>query len=251
MITCWRVQSIDKVFCFTDADTDIIFENETYLTGGYFTPGAIYSSSELGQDNFTIYGTIDGEVITQDALLAGEFADAYLEVFLIKNNEKIILKTGWVGGVKYANNQFSLAIASLGAKTNKIIGNCYSPNCRAEFADQYCKINKEHYSFEGEVSSLAENSNIVIDVKRNEPDHYFSGGVLELYNGKKYNVLGFYEGKIILDSVFDLKLELGDKYRITAGCNKTLEHCINKFSNVINFRGEPFIPNRHKLLARN
>lgn len=251
MITCWRVQARDKVFCFTDADSDTIFENETYLTGGYFTPGAIYSSRELGQDNFAISGIIDGEIITEEALLSGEFADAYLEVFLIKNNEKIILKTGWVGEVKYSNTNFSLAIASLGSKTSKIIGNCYSPGCRAMFADQYCKINKELYSFEGEVSSLAEEGNIVIDVKRNEPDHYFSGGVFELYNGKKYNILSFYEGKIILDSVFNLKLAPGDKYRITAGCNKTLEHCINKFSNVINFRGEPFIPNRHKLLACN
>lgn len=245
------MQARDKVFCFTDADSDIIFENETYLTGGYFTPGAIYSSNELGQDNFTISGSIDGEIITKEALLSGEFAEAYLEVFLIKNNDKIILKTGWVGEVKYANNNFSLSMVSLGSKTNKITGNCYSPSCRAMFADQYCKINKEHYSFEGEVISLSEDGNIIIDAKRNEPDHYFSGGVLELYNGKKYNVLSFYEGKIILDSVFDLKLVPGNKYRITAGCNKTLEQCVNKFSNIINFRGEPFIPNRHKLLAHN
>ena len=36
-------------------------------------------------------------------------------------------------------------------------------------------------------------------------------------------------------------LSVGDYYEIYAGCDKTLATCKEKFNNVINFRGEPYI----------
>ncbi len=215
--------------------------------------------------------------------MAGDFTDGYLEVFMLKNitpevpgkaalfrddaaggelmkaithevMQKIILKTGWIGDIKISNNKFVASINSLSSKTNNLIGKCYSPSCRAEFADQYCKINKENYSFSGEVTDLAENY-AFIDSSRTEPDDYFTQGILEFISGdnqgKKYNIFMFQEGNLTIDSVIKQTIKIGDKYKITAGCNKSLHSCINKFSNAINFRGEPFIPNRHKLVARN
>ena len=29
---------------------------------------------------------------------------------------------------------------------------------------------------------------------------------------------------------------------VEPGCNKTIYDCSNKFSNIVNFRGEPFVP---------
>lgn len=38
------------------------------------------------------------------------------------------------------------------------------------------------------------------------------------------------------------EIQPGDKLRLFPGCDKRLTTCINKFDNVVNFRGEPFIP---------
>ena len=38
---------------------------------------------------------------------------------------------------------------------------------------------------------------------------------------------------------------------ITAGCDKNIETCINKFDNAINFRGESYIPAKNLLVAGN
>lgn len=39
----------------------------------------------------------------------------------------------------------------------------------------------------------------------------------------------------------------GAKVRLYAGCDKRIGTCVNKFSNVVNFRGEPFIPGADSL----
>lgn len=253
MATCWRMQMRDgRLLCFTDSDIDVVYEDEIYRSGSYFTPNTIVSSNELAQDNFTISGIIDGEFISKKAITFGDFSNSYLELFVIKNNKKNILKTGWIGDIKYSDNKFVASVNSLSSKTNNLIGRCYSSGCRAEFADQYCKLNKDNYSFAGEVTGLID-SHCFIDASRNEPDDYFTQGVLEFTTGenrlRRYNVSYFQENKITIDSIVDQNIQIGDKYKVIAGCNKSLHECINKFSNALNFRGEPFIPSRHKLVA--
>ena len=35
---------------------------------------------------------------------------------------------------------------------------------------------------------------------------------------------------------------IGDGFDVYAGCNKTIADCRDKFNNVINYRGEPYVP---------
>lgn len=253
MATCWRMKMNDgKLLCLTDSDIDVIYKEERYRAGSYFTPNTIVSSNELSQDNFTISGIIDGELITKRAIELGDFSNSYLELFVIKDNIKNILKTGWIGDIKYSNNKFTASVNSLSSKTNNLIGKCYSSGCRAEFANKQCKINKDNYSFDGKVTAIVD-SNCFIDASRKEPDDYFTQGVLEFTSGKnrlrKYNVSYSQENKITIDSIIDQNIQIGDEYKLIAGCNKSLHECINKFNNALNFRGEPFIPSRHKLVT--
>ena len=45
-------------------------------------------------------------------------------------------------------------------------------------------------------------------------------------------------------------IQVGDQFRIYAGCDKTLATCRDKFDNVINFRGEPFMPGNDAVFRR-
>jgi uncharacterized phage protein (TIGR02218 family) len=253
--TCWKIiLKNKKILYFTDADQDISLHQELYLSGYYFTPGAIFSSNELAQDNFTVSGTIDDKFISAKAILSGDFEQSYTELFLVdlsqEKSKKIILKTGWFGSIKYSKNKFTVEILSLGSKTTNNIGKSYCSSCRADFGDIYCKINKEKYSIKGEVSAL-DKVNSFVDYSRIEADDYFSNSVLLFNSGSQqnyqYNILNFYSGKITLDSVALLDIQIGDQYTIFIGCDKSLNTCINKFNNALNFRGEPYIPSRHKL----
>lgn len=259
MATCWRMKlSNGKLLCFNDSDQNFMYEDDLYFCGANFTPNSVMSSNELAQDNFSISGIIDDHFISKKALMSGEFSNAYLEVFLVDledlNKKRVILKTGWLGEIKYTNNSFVASVNSLSAKTNSLLGRCYSSSCRAEFGDQFCKKDKDQYSVKGEIIQLLGN-NSFIDYNRNEPNDYFTKGFLIFLSGEnkdiKYNVCAFVDNKIYLDSFINLKMKIGDKYIITAGCDHSIKACIDKFNNAINFRGEPYIPGRHKLLACN
>lgn len=254
---CWRIKlSNDKLLYFTDADQKLIYKGEVYVCGSYFTPNSIISSNELGQDSFSISGIIDGEYITQESLIAGDLSEGYIEIFLINLDdllaERVILKTGWLGEIKYDPQSFTAEITSIGGRANNVIGKCYSSSCKVEFASKYCGKNVADYSYDGVVMGLAE-VNSFVDSAREEPDGYFSQGSLLFTSGKnygrKYNVKESREGKISLDFIIDLKIAIGDEYQVIAGCDKAINTCINKFNNAINFRGEPYIPSRHKLVA--
>jgi uncharacterized phage protein (TIGR02218 family) len=39
---------------------------------------------------------------------------------------------------------------------------------------------------------------------------------------------------------------VGDKFRVSAGCKKTIAVCHTKFGNEDNFRGEPYVPGHDK-----
>ncbi|MGB4191014.1 MAG: DUF2163 domain-containing protein [Rickettsiales bacterium] len=259
IVTCWNLKLKNKkLLCFTDFDQDIEFEDKKYICGGYFTPSSIFSSNELAQDNFSISGIIDGDIFSHEAFIRGDFNRSFLEIFTLdlKNLDKPknILKTGWLGEIKYNQNSFESEVSTLSAKTNNIIGKCYSNSCRAEFADQFCKKNKADFSFSGAITEIITN-NIFIDENRSEPNDYFTKGVIKFLSGggkdASYNILAFENKKIILESAINLRIEIGDLYLITAGCDKSIMACINKFSNALNFRGEPYIPGKHKLLACN
>lgn len=253
MVTCWRFSlKTGQTLCFSDSDEEICFKNETYISGCYFTPSRIFNSNELGEDNFAISGIIDEKIIKKDAILSGEFDEGFVEVFLINSDnyeDKIILKTGWLSEIKIEGNRFTAQVCSLGSKTNNIIGKCYSSSCRAEFGNQQCKLNKEAFSFLGEITDLVQD-NSFIDANRQETDDYFTGGIVTfLKNNRSFTVKEFIGNQITLDFTHKLEISIGDKYKILAGCNKSLHTCIHKFNNVINFRGEPFIPSRHQLVC--
>jgi uncharacterized phage protein (TIGR02218 family) len=35
---------------------------------------------------------------------------------------------------------------------------------------------------------------------------------------------------------------VGDQFTISAGCDRSMGTCIGRFNNIVNFRGEPYVP---------
>ena len=42
---------------------------------------------------------------------------------------------------------------------------------------------------------------------------------------------------------------IGDRFRIAPGCDKRLATCAERFANVLNFRGEPYVPGQDALMT--
>ena len=71
---------------------------------------------------------------------------------------------------------------------------------------------------------------------------------LTFHKIQKLIINKFQYNSIILASELPYKIEVGDNFNITAGCDKQFSTCCNKFNNAINFRGEPHLPGTDILL---
>lgn len=251
LATCWKLTRRDNlVLGFTSHDRDIIFGGVNYLAGVGFVPTAIASNSELSVDNMEIEGMVDGEVMKEVDIRAGIYDFAEIEIFMVNFNDlshgKLDLRTGWIGEVQYGGGRFNAEVRGLMQSFSQVIGELYSPSCRAKFGDARCGLDIGDYTVSGVIDSVTSNQ-IFTDSSRSEDARYFTMGKITFTSGenagmsvevKEYGVGG--EIELVFPMAYGV--EVGDAYSMQAGCDKSFPTCIAKFTNAVNFRGEPHVP---------
>jgi uncharacterized phage protein (TIGR02218 family) len=256
---CWLLTlKCGKQLGFTEALCDIVIDNITYLATSGFNRSAINSNSNLSIDNLEIEGMLDSDYINAQDILSGLYDGAQVKIFLINYQSpamgKIILKTGHLGEIILKNGKFIAELRGLLASLETELGEFYSKNCRAIFGDKNCKINLNDYTSYGTITNV-ENNYVFTDSKRGEAAGYFNYGVISFLSGLNknlsYEIQYFEQGKIILLLPATYLINIGDEYKIIAGCDKSFNSCCKKFNNALNFRGEPHLPGLDKMLALN
>lgn len=251
LATCWKLTRRDAlVMGFTSHDCDIIFDGVAYLSANGFAPVKLVSNSDFSADIMQLEGAVDGEVITEADIKAGIYDYAEIEVFMVNYNDltqgKMSLRTGWLGEMKYGNGRFSAEMYGLTQSFAQVIGELYSPSCRAKLGDARCGLDIADLTVTGVVTGVTSNQ-IFVDSARTEDAGYFSMGKITFTSGanaglemevKEYGAGG------VISLVFPMSyvVEAGDGYSMQAGCDKSFGTCISSFSNAINFRGEPHVP---------
>lgn len=256
LATCWKLTLRDgEVMGFTDHSADITVDAMLYEAGTGFTPGAISSSSDLAVDNLDIEGMVDSAAISREAIIAGRFDYAELQVFMVNYQDIsqgiLLLKRGWLGELSLSNHQFVAEVRGLTQKTASVVGSLYAPSCRAKFGDNSCKINLSSYTVTGSITSLVSNR-VFSDSSRTEEEGYFAAGIITFTsggnNGLFMEIKEYSAGNITLVMSMPYILEIGDSYSMVAGCNKTFGTCAERFNNAVNFRGEPHVPGMDSML---
>jgi uncharacterized phage protein (TIGR02218 family) len=257
LATCWKLIRRDNVvFGFTDHDADIFLDSVNYAAASGFTPSAIQNTASLSVDNLDIEGMISAGSITEADIMAGIYDFAEIEIFMVNYSDltqgKIKLRRGWLGEISLVKQQFVAEVRGLTQRFSQTIGELYSPSCRASFGDGRCKMNIASYSVSGVVTSVSSNQEF-IDSGRVEASGLYNYGKVTFTsganNGLSMEVKEFASGgKIVLALPMPYSIAMGDIYNMAQGCDKTLATCVNQYNNVINFRGEPYVPGLDSML---
>ncbi|MDX1949582.1 MAG: DUF2163 domain-containing protein [Rickettsiales bacterium] len=215
-----------------------------------------FASNNSIKNKEDFLGSFESDLITENIIKSGFFDDTDIEIFLLnyKNTSdgKVILKKGFISKIIFDNNKYIFEISSYAKHLENIITQNYSPNCRARFCDAKCKLNREDFSFNGSVTQ--EISNISFkDDSLTQGSGYFNFGLVEFTSGANQGIIreiAEYSEQIIkLKTPLPFNIEVGDDYKISAGCDKKFSTCVSKFNNAVNFRGEPHIPGINKIFA--
>jgi uncharacterized phage protein (TIGR02218 family) len=254
------------VFGFTDHDEDLIYSGVTYKAASGNFPTAMSQSGNLSVDNIEASAFLSSDLISEVDIIARKYDYSTVDIYLVFWDTNsftggvglvsfpLILGGGWkLGEVTIKDNSFSFEIRSKTQILQQQIIELYSPDCRADLGDTRCKVTIATYTVTGTVTGVTDNRTFS-DSSRTEADNYFNYGLLTWTSGdnngmtmeiKDYTLTG---GGFVLVEKMGYTIQVGDTYSVYSGCDKLKATCRDKFNNVINFRGEPYLPGMDELL---
>lgn len=253
---CWKLTRRDGVVLgFTDHDRDVLYDEVTYRARAAFQGSAITATLGLSADNFDLEGILSDDAITEADILAGRYDYAEITCFMVNyanvSQGILPLKTGWLGEVTLQGQQFTAEIRGISDALQRTIGETYSPTCRASLGDARCQKNLASFTVTGSVTSTDSLFSFT-DTARSEVDDYFSYGVVTFTSGANAGIAReikrYAQDSFTSFQPWPFSLAVGDAYQAIAGCDKRFETCISKFSNALNFRGEPDVPGTDAML---
>jgi len=118
----------------------------------------------------------------------------------------------------------------------------YHQNCAHSLYNRRCTIDKNLFKLDTTVASLISQVELNVGSVNGQPDQYYRGGMMVRNSDGDSRLIADQRGvDITLDAPFQ-ELNPLDSVTIYAGCNHTVFDCADKFNNVKNYGGTPFIP---------
>lgn len=247
---------------YTDHDVSIIVNrsgNPLGINGSYdpinaMTGSAIRSSADMAVDNLETDITLDQFGISAADIRAGLYDDVRVTLFRVNwrnpNDSGIILKHGPLGHKGLADRQIAnVELRGLTQYLQNTIVSTYSVACRADLGTQTgrwpCKFNLAPVTVSTTVTSVqAARLSFTATALAATAANYYTGGLVTFtatgYRREVRSDDG--NGAIVLFEPLPADIQVGAAFTIYPGCDKAKATCKDKFNNIVNFRGETFIP---------
>ena len=259
----------NTVFGFTSAGEDVTISAVLYSATQGLTISSLASSSGLAVDNLELSTIDDGTLFTRAQILGGVWQNAAFVLsrynWASPSDGVEPLMAGTIGQVGLREGMVVAELRGLQQYLQQNVGNVTTRTCRARFADfptpngsNRCRLVAASFTRTGNVVS-AVTSRLVFTSSGlwtafPNADRYGEGFLTWTAGaniGMSAKVTTYVaSGVITLSSPAISPIVNGDTFTIIAGCRKRLtEDCKTKFTNVLNFQGEPHLPGVDKLTA--
>jgi uncharacterized phage protein (TIGR02218 family) len=271
----WKVKRADGVIMgFTTFDVDITYtdgdgDTVTYLAATGFTNTAASNKSDLSVDNIEVTAFLDSSAIDENDLRAGVYDNCDVSIRIVNWNDltmgDLMVSRSTVGIVKMVNGMFTAELRGLTQKLTTVLGATYGPVCRAIFGSglsgidmdskYLCMFDVTTVRQTGVVDSAPDAGTIVPMAGLTGATGWFDDGFLKFTSGvlagKAFEIKAWDGTTLTLFLPMPTPPASLDTFEIEPGCNHLVGpvgDCQNKFSNIVNFRGEPFIPGMDRIL---
>jgi uncharacterized phage protein (TIGR02218 family) len=155
--------------------------------------------------------------------------------------------SGRVESIAISRGEARLTVKSDMALLNVMVPrDVYQSPCRNTFGDLACGKNLTALKIAGVVTAASNTNKTDFGHAMAQAAEYFSLGAIEFTSGanigQKRTVRQHSISRIAFWNPLPFALNPGDTFTVYPGCNKTVDHCKNKHTNLIRFRGEFDIP---------
>jgi len=253
---CWRLERRDGVVLgFTDHDRTLSFQDTTFEASAGFTASELKDTIGLNVDNLDVSGAITSERLDEADLLAGVYDDAEIEIFRVNwqdTAQRVLMRSGSLGEVRRSDLTFTAEIRGLAHYLQQPHGRLFQYACDADLGDKRCRVELSSAAFRGTgtIRNVLEGGRFVVTGFDGVAAQWFVHGLLAFTGGAnqgtsfevRYHDVSGIGVTIELWHEPPRAVQIGDQLTLTAGCDKTLGTCRDKFNNIENFRGFPHIP---------
>lgn len=261
--TCWLLERPDgQVFRFTDHDSELVVDGDTYTPAGSFNASARQHKEGLEPQNLEILGFIDSAVITDDDLRAGLFRNSKLTEFVVDHRYpfagKFLTNVYYIRQTTTDGETWSAQLEGMMIRLRQRVGNVLTRNCRWRLGDANCGIDLATYTTTGSVLAMVTGrlkftSTLTAGSK---PAEYYNDGRIVWTSGANTGIHSEIQRYSPTSNTITLQVETpfdiaaSDDFDIRPGCNKIFDgDCLSKFNNRLKFGGFPDIPTNDKALA--
>lgn len=243
------------VMGFTDHDRDIVYDGVTYESSTAYNLSSLAASSNLSVDKIDIEAVLDSSYITVADLRAGkyDFAEWYLFIVNWKDTTmgKLDLSRGWLGKTEIGKHRYFTEANTVFQALEQSIVELIGPSCRANLGDTRCGVNLSLYTIASTVTGVT-STQVFTDSTITTANLYMHGKLTWTSgdnNGRSMEVKSqSAAGLFTLKAPMPSTIQVGDTYSVYRGCDKTRATCISTFNNILNFRGEPWLPGIGRLV---
>jgi uncharacterized phage protein (TIGR02218 family) len=259
---CWCYKVVRKdgvVMGFTEHDNDLKFDDVVYEALSGFVGSEIAESLGLNVDNQDIHGVLSSDRITDDDISSGVYDSAHVTLYRVNWNDismRVLWKISTIGEISRGEHIFTAELRGLTHYLQQSKGRVFNPGCDVALGSIRCKVNLENNAYMAlglvnVVTGLRTFECTGLGIRGNTYDWFTSGKLVwtsGFNNGKSVEVrlhsVNNANGKVYLElwqSALKL-INVGDTFKVYAGCNKTPRACRDKFGNFVNFQGFPYMP---------
>lgn len=257
-----RLRLVDgRLFGITSLDRDIFYDNMWFRAITGLDTSIIKTDTDLSVDNSEattlLFEALHQDGLTIDEVASGVLDDGRYEFFILNYNDTSQahkLDAGDIGEVKVTNKRVAtMELLSYAVRLRQSIGGVDSIRCRAVFgsypdSQTGCGVNAEALWVDGVVTGLGDekrrvfaDSSVPLPTVPLTARIQFTSGRNKsprLYQVEAYSAVS---GTVAMIESAPYDIEIGDTFKIRQDCNKLPDDC-KRYSNFINYKGEPFIP---------
>lgn len=251
---CWRVTRRDgTVIGFTEHDRDLVVSGTVYLAASGFAAADSEAASGLSVDAGEVSGGFSADAIDEADVLAGRYDGAKVETFVVNwqaPEQHMLLRVEEIGEVVRAGGAFRAELRRMTHRLGQVQGRVYSRRCDASLGDIRCGVDLAAYRAEGAVVAVVSETRLVVSGLDGFAPGACRYGTLAFSSGANAGATVDIEdhrrdGGAVTVSLWlppSLPVAVGDRFVVTAGCDKSFAVCRQRFFNGANFRGFPHMP---------
>ncbi|MEO1773473.1 MAG: DUF2163 domain-containing protein [Pseudomonadota bacterium] len=251
---CWQVTRRDGVVLgFTDHDRDLSFDGVTHRAASALSPSVAEASTGLSVDSQTVAGALQSEAIDEADIRLGLYDGAGVQQWLVDWQEpdvRLLLGAGTIGEIRAQGQAFEAEILGLAEAMNRPMGRAYVTSCDSVLGDTRCGIDLTDPAYRAEGVVLAANgSALTASGLTGYESGWFTAGSLEWLSGANTGAVQEVRTHALLDEAVvetwtapPFEAVAGDRFVVTAGCDKRMATCRDRFANLVRFRGFPHMP---------